>query len=963
MGFYKFMVIMKQKPLILCVMMVFLLYIPDVFAQISEGDIPPSFKYGQSQQLRSAVKKIETPIDFYVEDLREVDNWRAREGAPMPVGKLIPVDYTMDNSGSRSTFPGGERVWRLHLKAADAVAVMLYYKDFYIPEGGKLFIYNADESQLLGAYTHNTHPSGGLFATEFVGGDEVILEYVESEISDEKPRIHIHEIGYGYNTSALETFCRITTRSASGSCMVNINCEEGDAWQNEKKGVCHTVQRISKAAYICTASLMNNTAEDFRPLILMARHCATYDETVKNEKYEVVASSSDMQQWVFYFHMEREDCSNSSLPVVAKTMVGCELLVNTGKEGGSDGMLLQLDQMIPEEYDVFYNGWDRNETPASSGVGLHHPNGDYMKISTYGTPARETSFISSEFAGAKNACWNVTFQQTANGHGVTEQGSSGSPLYNENKLVVGTLTGGSSACSSLSGQNIYGKMSYHWDKFQQDSTHMDIWLDPLGTGVKTLAGRFRKVFKPAPVNLKAMNQGQSILLTWNAPRSTESPVSYHVYRNNQKMGEATGVSFTDSEPIAGSLVYSVSAVYAGGEESPFVTTTLSYVKFKPPSDLHAEREDINGDVKLSWNKPVYEQTIYWGTMDPAWMVGLDNDKSPFYYGQKWSAEEIFPMNEKTIRAIRFIPMEKNTYEIYISQGEHVYRQPVESSSLAYSDTNTILLNEPYVIDGSKSLIVSIYIASVKSDYPAVCDDGPVVNGKGNLCSYDGENWYPFYDEETPDEYDYNFILSAIVSSERGSLSQESRSSNGGALKYSNRMMPVASRLVRPYAAKMSVYASASSQGSIPAEFPEITKYLIYRNGSIHKYMEDPSTTDYTDKNPTTASSYYEISAFYGELESEKSEKAYITTVNDVERIERETVEIYPTRFSGSVSLNGYDAVTRVEVFSVSGKVCLVVNHPDKTIDTSSLAPGLYFFRIYGPNNQVLKVVRAVKMSG
>ncbi|MDR0395151.1 MAG: trypsin-like serine protease, partial [Tannerella sp.] len=893
-----------------------------------------------------------------VKDLQEVDHWRAREGTPMPVAKLIAVDYTMENSGSRTTFPGGEHVWRLHLRTADAVAVMLYYQDFYIPEGGKLFIYNADKTQLLGAYTHNTHPSGGLFATEFVGGDELILEYVASETSEEKPRIHISDIGYGYNVSALETFTGVSLRKASGSCMVNINCEEGLAWQNEKKSVCYMVQRIGRSSYMCTGSLMNNTAEDFKPLILTALHCA-YDE-------DLFVDEKDLEQWSFYFHREREDCSETSLSAVSKTMTGCKILVKTGLENGSDGMLLELNQMIPESYDVFFNGWDRRHMPAFSGVCIHHPQGDYKKISTYSTPAKEATFNATEFTGTRSAHWNVTFQQTANGHGVTEGGSSGSPLYNENKLVVGTLSGGSSSCLLPAGLNLYGKISYHWNHYKADSTHMDIWLDPVGSGVETLAGRFhQKVSKPVPVNLTAENQGHSILLRWNAPQSTETPLCYNIYRHNQKIGQATGSSFVDPAPVNGTLIYSVSAIYADEQESPFVSTTLLYVEFKAPSDLRAERMDTSNEVTLSWRAPVYEQTIYWGTMEPEWIVGFENSIS-FYYGQKWSSEEINPLHEKTIKAVRFAPMKNNTYEIYVSQGDCVYRQPVDSSSLDYSEINTVMLNEPFTIDGSKSLIVAIYISYVGSEYPAVSDNGPAVNGKGNVCSVDGENWETLYDENDPDDFNYNFIISAIVSSESGTIGDACgnnknrlRRDAGEMIKTKNAGPRKVKRAIRNTSVSPS---SVSPYNSVPSAFPEVTKYRIYRSNSVYQHVYTPST-HYIDRGTTSPSFYYTISAFYGDnIESEKSDKAYITIVNNGENID-EIADIYPTRFSGSVNLKGFDAVTRVDVVSVSGKICLVVNHPDRTINTSSLAPGLYFFRIYGPNNQVLKVVRAVKMSG
>ncbi|HOU98416.1 MAG TPA: hypothetical protein PLP65_06180 [Bacteroidales bacterium] len=65
---------------------------------------------------------------------------------------------------------------------------------------------------------------------------------------------------------------------------------------------------------------------------------------------------------------------------------------------------------------------------------------------------------------ATNAEWNVLYVATANGHGVVEGGSSGSPLFNQAKRVVGQLSGGNSACTNLSGSNLYGKFWYDWDQ-------------------------------------------------------------------------------------------------------------------------------------------------------------------------------------------------------------------------------------------------------------------------------------------------------------------------------------------------------------------------------------------------------------------------------------------------------------------------------------------------------------------
>ena len=953
---------------LLFISLIFILFICPfaVFSQISEGGTPPSFKY-QETSLRSGNPIIKVPVDFYIEDLRETDDWQAREGAPKPVSKLISVDYTMENSGFHTILPSGENIWRLHLKADDAVMVMLYYSDFYIPQGGRLFIYSPDQCQLLGAYTNRTHPSGGLFATEFIGGDELILEYVASDTSEEKPRIRIAQIGYGYNAIALHSFCGDYPTGKSGDCNVNINCEEGDAWQNEKKGVCFMMQKIGNSCYICTASLMNNTAEDFKPLILSANHCAY------NGSYSSRASAEDMMQWVFYFHREREDCNNTSLGIAQKTMTGCRLLVSTGLGGGSDGMLLQLNDMIPEDYNVFYNGWDVRGEAALSGVCIHHPSGDYKKISTY-SAATEAFTWRWEFTAARLAHWNVYFKETANGFGITEDGSSGSPLYNENKLVIGTLTGGGSTCTYPRGRNLYGSMNFHWYKFPTDSsTRMDVWLDPLNRGVKTLSGRFQKPVKPVPRNLKAVFLGQSFSLSWESPPNSESLIRYNVYRNNVKIGETVSLSFTDYEPTEGSIVYAVSAVYADEIESNFVSTTSSFIKHKPPTDLKAERSSPTSEVvKISWQAPVYKQTIYWGNPDEyRYCLGYER-REQFYFGHRWTADEISPLHRKTIQSVQFMPVENNVYDIFISQGERTYRQRVDTDLQKDGKLNTVDLETPFVIDGTKSLIVSIYTAVVRTTHPAWLDEGPVVAGKGNVRSFDGKDWGQLLDDNST--YDNNFIVAAVISSETGNLTENKVNSlqisdifsgNPNVQPRSDLRAKANIQLSETNESAIRIRQSAVplteqtilTQNAVPALFPEITKYRIYRNESHHREIVAP-TTSYTENYENTSSLFYEITAFYDRFESERSERVYVTIVDNEYRGEV-AVHIYPTLFTNSLSIHGHEFVSKIEVISVIGKICLVENNPKNTIDTSSLAPGLYFLRIYDIYNN-LKIIKAVK---
>eukprot|EP00825_Cyclidium_porcatum_P032384 TRINITY_DN34684_c0_g1_i1.p1 TRINITY_DN34684_c0_g1~~TRINITY_DN34684_c0_g1_i1.p1 ORF type:complete len:293 (+),score=17.97 TRINITY_DN34684_c0_g1_i1:721-1599(+) len=107
------------------------------------------------------------------------------------------------------------------------------------------------------------------------------------------------------------------------------------------------------------------------------------------------------------------------------------------------------------------------------------------KISTYTSPA-----VSSDWNNnGKNSHWEVLWAATANGYGVTEGGSSGSPLYNANGQIIGTLTGGDSDCDHLTAYDYFGKFSYSWNKNGTSSAEqLKPWLDPGNSGTTSLNG-------------------------------------------------------------------------------------------------------------------------------------------------------------------------------------------------------------------------------------------------------------------------------------------------------------------------------------------------------------------------------------------------------------------------------------------------------------------------------------------
>ena len=912
-----------------------------VFAQISEGGLPPSFQFQTT--LRSQVATVQLPVAFNVNELKMADEQKAAQGTPLlAVAKLIDVAYNPSNAGDWSTLPDGNRIWQMNLHAKGAIALMVYYSDFYIPEGGKLFIYNADKSHILGAYTQNTYPTGGRFATEFVAGDNLALEYVAAP-SGEMPRIEIEAIGYGYSNLSVINGA-VSLRRESASCEVNVNCEEGNAWQNQKKGVCYMTQRIQNRTYICSGSLVNNTAQDLKPYILTAQHCAC-------DNNNVVASADDMKQWIFYFHHEMEGCSNSSSSVTAKTIVGCSKIAATMTNNESDGLLVLANTAIPADYDVYYNGWDRRNIPANSGVSIHHPQGDYKKISTFFSTAIHYTFKSNDgITGDTNAHWDVTFDKTANGHGVTEDGSSGSPLFNENKLITGTLTGGNSSCSFPIGLNIYGKISYHWDRYKNsEASRMDIWLDPIQSGVEFLEGRYHQSQMPSPANISAVFQNRTVILTWDAPPS-ENPLKYYVYNNNLRIGETTSLTFTDHTPQHGLQTYSVSAVYEDSDESLFSNVSLMVFEYTAPTDVSIIYTSAQQQIAIQWKPPVFEQSLFWGETNAMYQITLHRT-IPFYFGQMWSKEDLRPFHKKTITAVQFYPVRNNAYDIFIVQGRRTYRQEVTQSTAG--QINSIRLATPFAIDSGEDLVVALHVkkhSTNTNEYPAVCDGGPAVQGKGNLFSFDGLTWSNLHqDIQNPATFDLNFFVAATVSS----IEKEVPTSQPDLPRNrTNRNTQTVNTF------KSAMQNQVSFRSAYPAAFPVATGYNIYRDNV--RIATVPSVPQrYLDNTPSRET-FYQVSAVFDGFESQLSDPESILPPVHSLSAEYSDVGFYPNIFSNQVELFGHEMIRTVEVYNASGQLSLRIDQPDKIIHTESLQLGVYFFRIHTLNNE-FKVLRGVKL--
>ncbi|KAG0027399.1 hypothetical protein BGZ81_005665 [Podila clonocystis] len=303
-------------------------------------------------------------------------------------------------------------------------------------------------------------------------------------------------------------------RAMSGKCNVDVACYQKEFHdQSRSVGVILTDNNQK----YCTGALVNNVRQDGRQLFLTANHCTGFKDTSAH---------------VVMFNHEKLQCGGSG--EVVNEHDTAQGLVMLAGYALSDFTLYEITETIPDTYDLYMAGWSAMplaptsrqrveegpshppyaashdesalspwRTPRSKAhndddplpqppadrenllpiVGIHHPSGDSKKISFF-------------FNGSlPKACWTECspeeyyhWQIPRWDQGTTEPGSSGSPLFDADKRIVGQLHGGSASCWNRNGYDVYGGIHASFQVPPKIKDRLVTYLDPEGTGIKVLDG-------------------------------------------------------------------------------------------------------------------------------------------------------------------------------------------------------------------------------------------------------------------------------------------------------------------------------------------------------------------------------------------------------------------------------------------------------------------------------------------
>ena len=558
---------------------IFILSIHFSNAQVTNEGKPLSWKVEDQID----VKPHQLP-DFNLKARLQQDSIRDLDRSkPYRFGKEFLVDIDIDEDGQWINLSNGSRVWVMNIRSNNAKTMNFIFDEFHLPKGSKLYFYNDQKTDLLGAYTSSQNQDSAAFGSWLVDGDNVWIAYQEPANTSEEVELHLSKAVHGYRSvTDFETSQK--GLNDSGDCNLDVDCTIGSDFDDKKDELKRSVGlMVAGGNGFCTGTLINNTNNDGTQYFLTANHC--------------LGGNPGNLAFRFNWTSPNPQCATftpSQNGTFDQTVSGSTLVASNAK---SDFGLLEINPNLNSSWDLVWAGWDRSGNSPNFNVGIHHPSGDIMKVCRNDDPLQQTT---TQFNGESNMeIWLVDNWE----QGVTEQGSSGSALFDENGRIIGQLAGGAAACSGISnnGQiDFYGRFDVSWDFGNTASSRLSDWLDPGNTGATTI-----DQFPPA----QTFANDASVSITDLPNESCDGTVNPTINITNNgtdMLTSATVVYQFNSEPETtinwtGNLAQGESEVVATPNFTATSTNNTLSVDLSQPNGI-ADENDTNNSVSSQFTK-------------------------------------------------------------------------------------------------------------------------------------------------------------------------------------------------------------------------------------------------------------------------------------------------------------------------------------------------------------------------
>lgn len=362
-------------------------------------------------------------------------------------GESIEISYSLSDGVWQNVSDG--RLWILTIESSDASSMSFVFNKLYLSEGAFLYIINEDETVLYGPVTNRSVAEGRDFITNTILGKHISILLYEPYSQQGKSILKIKEVVIGLREQDIYVSKSINT---STDCSLDVACKLGWDLEADATGI------VLSGGYGGSGALLMTTDNSFKGYFLTAKH--------------VVDHSNSYTVTFFY---RRKTCGEES----EYSTITCNNVVLRASWSDSDMALLEILDLPTSNPKLAWLGWDRTGAVSHGGVSIHYP---HLKLANIAVEY-------DNFSTYKNNFWRVNWDEST-----TKPGSSGSPLLNQSRRVVGQDYGslggsGLEECDVV--DMIYGKFSKSWTGGGTNTSRLSNWLDPSNTGVTVTNSRRR----------------------------------------------------------------------------------------------------------------------------------------------------------------------------------------------------------------------------------------------------------------------------------------------------------------------------------------------------------------------------------------------------------------------------------------------------------------------------------------
>lgn len=362
------------------------------------------------------------------------------------------VSYKIKNENRSSS-------WVVEIKSENAISLDVYLTDIDIQEGSEIYLYNSDQSTVMGPVNvNNIHPELKHLSTVVFEGNTLYIQINEGE--GNATSFTVSQIVHG--VKQIGNFEKLDEKTDPEYDIMSIDCIPSATCHYNNWGlqIEATGRILYGGAKFGSGTFLNNELQDRTPYFLTAFHVLDTDGNGSLSVGEKAAASSCN----IVIDFRRITC-------VGTIMAGTSLTgaVFRSAWNSTDFALIELLTIPPIGLRVNYAGWNRSGSTPNRGHVLHHPEAEHMRYS------------SSTNLGIRVYPLNWNYFEIFNfDEGFTTSGSSGGALYNDSRQVIGQLKGGlpQNDCNNLIEAKHFGRFYDSWDGGGTSDTQLKHWLSP-----------------------------------------------------------------------------------------------------------------------------------------------------------------------------------------------------------------------------------------------------------------------------------------------------------------------------------------------------------------------------------------------------------------------------------------------------------------------------------------------------